>query len=330
MNMFAKILYAAGVTLFVVTLQAHAQINEPQKDIQLSTFPKHPGANETVRIEAQSFSFDIRTTPLTWLVDSSVKESGVGKTSFSMTTKAIGISTTVTIKAVPVSGILYENSITITPSYMEVLWHTNSYTPPWYRGKALPARGSIATVTALPVFAYRGQNINPATLTYDWWLDNKLLKNESGRGKSILPIRISSNGNITHNVRVRVEDPKSGITQEKSVELNVQDQKILFYELDPLRGPKTQQAIGAPFMLPAGAEAQFLSVPYYISGNPQFFSHTWSINSVNLDLSGDTNKTILNYQTEVGATTRQTVSLTVQNPAWILEQARGSFQIIVK
>ncbi|MEK7173627.1 MAG: hypothetical protein AAB710_00935 [Patescibacteria group bacterium] len=310
--------------------QTHAQLDESRKDIQLNTSPKYPGPNEIVRVEAQSYSFDTRTTLFTWSVDDVEKGSGIGKTSVSITTKNIGVSTRVTVKASPASGIPYENSITITPSHMDVLWHSNSYTPAWYRGKALPARGSIVIITALPMFTYQGTGVKSSALVYDWWLDNKLLRSGSGIGKNSLSVNISSNGNIVHRVRVRAADPASGITQEKNINLVVQNPKLLFYELDPLRGPRADTAIGNLFTLPAGSETKFLSVPYYISGNPRSFQHTWNVGTANLPVSGDADPTALTYRAEQGAAGRQTISLILENPRQITEQVRGSFQIIVQ
>lgn len=332
---FSSIIKTLCITSFALfglcaALSTNAQVDTVSNDIQVELSPSYPGPGELVTARASSFSFDMNSTPVTWVVNGRQIASGIAKTSITFTTGNIGAPTILEVRATPAADSKkYEKTTTIYPSFLDLVWHTNSYTPPWYRGKALPARGSTVIITALPSFVSGGSATNPSSLIYDWWLDNKLLKSESGRGKSIFAFQIASNENIVHSVRARVTNTAGTITQEKTIRIRVHKPVVQFYELDALRGPVSQRAITNSYDLGAGTEIQILAVPYFVSAPPSFFTHSWVVGGSKLP-PDTSNSSILTYRSEPASSALQTISLTLQNTAWVLEQARGSFQIQVK
>jgi len=63
---------------------------------------------------------------------------------------SLGEKKTVTIKVVSRRGGYLEEKITFQPALVDLMWEANTYTPPFYKGKALTSSKSSITVTAIP------------------------------------------------------------------------------------------------------------------------------------------------------------------------------------
>lgn len=315
----------------MLPFSAYAQEDDPfvSKDIFLSISPTHPGPREQVRVSAQTYSFDVNTVSLSWYVNGTLIKSGKGETTITITTGAIGTPTTIQVTASPAGITRYDTTLAIWPSDFSVLWHTNTYTPAGYRGKALPVRGSIVTLTALPSFTGENGSYSPKALFYEWRVDNIFRKTESGIGKNTLSLPITKSKNVPPEVLVRVYNENKTITQEKRVVISIQEPELLFYELHPLRGPLYQRVIENTHRIAPSGETRILAESYYTSGRPSFLRYQWNIN--NTKITSDTNHPeILSYLTEAGSRAQQTIALEVTNPFNILEQIHKSFRIYVE
>lgn len=319
------------LALFVVYNSASAQDigGSVSTDILLSLSPAYPGPYEKVRITAETYSFDTQTIPLSWYVNDKLVQSGKGATTITLSTGAIGTPTTIQVKASPAGATQYDRKLTIWPSGLDVLWHTNTYTPPGYRGKALPVRGSTITLVALPSFAAENGYENPKNLLYEWRVDNALQKTLSGRGKNTLSVPITRSKNAPPEVSVRVSNERKTVTQERRVEISIREPELLFYELHPLQGPLYQHALGNTFRIKPGGETRILAEPYYATSRPSALRFQWRIDSTSL-ASDTRHPEILSYTAEAGSTAEQTIALEIENPFYILEQLQKSFKIHVE
>lgn len=299
------------------------------EDILLSLSPAYPGPREQVSISAQTHSFDVNMVSLSWHVNGKFVTSGKGITEITITTGPIGTPTNIKVTANPPTGTHYEKTLTIWPSDLEVLWHTDTYTPPGYRGKALPVRGSTITYTALPSVATGAGYYDPKALLYEWRIDNILQKNQSGRGKNMLSLPVTKSKNVPPEVSVRVYNENETVTQEKDVSLIVREPELLFYELHPLQGPLYRRTLEDTFRVGSGGETRILAEPYYASGKPSFLHYQWKIDTANI-ASDTVNSEILSYITEAGSKAQQRIALEITNPFNILEQIHKSFRIYVE
>jgi len=66
---------------------------------------------------------------------------------------------------------------------VDILWQGETYTPPFYKGRALWSSQSRITFLAIPHGAGIG---NPANLTYRWTQNGTVLGNINGIGKNTL------------------------------------------------------------------------------------------------------------------------------------------------
>lgn len=90
---------------------------------------------------------------------------GVARTSFSfvMTKPAHRVKVTVSEGG----ELLAENAVSVRALSVALVWHTNTFVPAEYEGKALPSVGSRITAFALPEFG----NEDPGDLLYTWYVD---------------------------------------------------------------------------------------------------------------------------------------------------------------
>ena len=328
-KLYILLLFWGGIFVFPFSTYAQQDDALVSKDILLSLSPAYPGPREEVHVSAKTYSFDVNTVSLSWYVNGKLVTSGKGITEITVTTGAIGIPTTIQVTASPPTGTRYDKTLTLWPSDLEVLWHANTYTPPGYRGKALPVRGSTITYTALPLMAAETGYYDPKTLLYEWHIDDTLQKTQSGRGKNTLSVSVTKSKNVPPEVSVLVYNENKTVTQEKHISLAVREPELLFYELHPLQGPLYQHALGDTFRVGSGGETRILAEPYYASGKSSFLHYQWNIDNANI--ASDTNRPeILSYLTEAGSKAQQLIALEITNPFNILEQIRKSFRMYVE
>ncbi len=320
---------ASVLTAALYAFVATAQVGTISSDIQFRVIPKYPGPYETVRIEAQSFSFDVKTTPFVWFINGRKDESGIAKTIITAKTGPIGTPLRVTVQATPRSSTRhYEQTLTIWPAHVDLLWQTNTYTPPWYRGKALPVSGALLTIIALPTLSSAEGAIEPQEAFYDWHVDNTPLSRESGMGKNTLQYRIPSNERLDKIIRVSVYNKDKTVKMEKRITIPIQQPRIIFYELDPLRGPRIQHMIGNEYAMASASETQIIAEPFFSSIPAAQLSYEWTIGNESLD-PGETPR-VLTYRVPSAITARQNVTLNVINPFSVFERLQKSFIIQVE
>ena len=125
----------------------------------------------------------------------------------------------------PIQSIASQSEVTLT-------WSTNTYTPPGYLGKALPARGSIVEVAA-NIFS---RNFNPQELFYDWFFDDDFQKNGSGEGEQVFKFNIGERISQKRTIKVIIKDRRGGnvIGRSSYLTLAPQEPEIVIKTSAPL------------------------------------------------------------------------------------------------
>lgn len=134
---------------------------------------------------------------------------------------------------------------------VDLLWSADTYTPPFYRGRALPTAHSQVTVVAMPNFG-AVENLN-----FTWTKDGRNIGSASGRGKNVL-VYTSDAAGVANDIRVSVDDTDAQLV------LPVVAPRLVIYESDALQGINYEQSVDANYNLVA-PEATFLAEPYYFS-----------------------------------------------------------------
>lgn len=250
--------------------QSFNQMIDIAKTVILTSVPASPQPGESVTIRATSPITPLANADITWSQNGVIKSHGVGQTTFTTTLESLGKATTIVFSAQSASGISMQKSLIFNPGIIDIVWEAHTTTPPFYRGKALPTRGSSVTFTALPtIIGAGGSTLSSNGLIYTWKKDNQSLGNLSGYGRNSITI---PGGWLDHASTYSVDaatlagsaqnvPPTSGsiIYSPDAVPM------ILFYERSPLDGVLYNHAFG-------GSQASFPSNSVVIRAEPYYFS----------------------------------------------------------
>lgn len=305
-----------------------APLFPPQGQVQLILSPEFPEPNQAVTVTAQSFSFDSDATFLSWTYNGKNVASGKGVTSYSFNTGPAGSLHRVSVTA-SAKGATFSDTLTFRVSDILLTWEAQTYTPPGYRGRALPTSGSLVRVHAFPkIFVSATQTANPENLIYQWKLDDTDARDQSGRGKKSFSFRVANGKGVTHRVSVIATSEDKSTAAFAKVDVRVEDPLILFYEDKTLEGPRYERA-RAQFSVASGEELRLRAEPFFfLAGSVEALFYQWRVNG---RLIGDTSKPRqFLFRTERGSRGSHHVSLDTENQFQLFQRGSGSVVINVQ
>lgn len=271
--------------------------------------PTAPGPFESVTVTAETFSFDINRANTTWRVDGEVVRNGRGIKSVEFITPAVGESVRVSFNATG-GGETISQSITITPSVVDLIVEPQTYTPQLYKGRALPTHEAPIRVVALPFT----NGYNPESLVYTWRINGQIQGSKSGVGRSVLE---TVAGPITQRktIQVDVTSTDGVIASRGVVGIKTQQPEVLLYALNPLIGLTTSTILKNTSELQE-EEITISAEPFYVPGlfrDALNLTYNWKLNgktvqTPNLDLG-----TITVRQAGAGRGKAQ-VSVSIEHP----------------
>lgn len=191
------------------------------QSIELSLAPTNPNPRESITARVDSFTMDLNEALITWRYNNTVVASGIGTRSVSIIAPNAGTAATIYVTARGTEGTA-TTLLTVRPAAVDLVWESpNTYTPPFYKGKALPAPGALVRVLAVPAVGV------PQTLSYEWSYNDSVVQNQSGKGRS----RFTLNTDIlttTNNIRVKALG--AGFSAEESVAIPLRTPTIVAYK----------------------------------------------------------------------------------------------------
>lgn len=289
-------------TLLYPIVNLNAQIissssEDPYQSLKITTAPKYSSPLSDITIEVKSYAFDIQSAILTWFVNGKKIESGQGKTKISATLGNFGEKTEITVQVQKQSGSVFSNSITIYPTDVDLIWQADTYTPNFYKGKALATYGSEIKVSANPIIQTGKTSIPKEQLTYLWSVGGSVIDSESGYGKYSIkfPATVTSDSN---SVSVLVSVPNTSIEAFAEIEIPLSNPSVLIYEDHPLFGLQMQNALTNSGTL-YGKESTFKAIPFFFSAPTPTFSgleYSWNLNGKKIDTTSPDNLTLRNEE----------------------------------
>lgn len=276
---FRAIVKVLLVAAFAVPLFTHAytEINIAGSMI-LDVTPKYPAPGETVKIRATSYSMDLNQARITWEGNGSTVAAGIGQREIQFKAGMPGTLMTITVSALAPDGDLAEKELIFRPAGVDLIWQAQSYTPPYYRGRALPTGGSDITIEAVPDFIKRdGTRISTGNLVYEWFRDDEKIEQASGYGKSIFTVKYLSNFS-NEVIGVKVQDEEGILIAEKRIKVPTLSPKIELYEEDPLEGTKFMGALENIFDL-FSTEIVLRAEPFFYPLSGDSFDSEWRVNN---------------------------------------------------
>ena len=120
--------------------------------LEVTVVPERPAPNERVALSVVSYLTDLNRGEIFWYINDELRERGVGKTSFSFTVKEAGSISRVDIVINTAEGARIAKKLTFRPADMDFMWEALTYTPPFYKGKALLSAESPVKIVVMPHF----------------------------------------------------------------------------------------------------------------------------------------------------------------------------------
>lgn len=344
MNTHKNILVIAVSTVFLAMvllfISVFAPVFAPELRAQIPTAgvagvtltldvnPDVPGPNQLVTVTAESFSIDLNRANIRWFVNNTLLIRGTGRKEMTFQVGAIGSRSTVEIIASVAGGGTFSAQVVIRPSEVDMIWEAFSYTPSFYKGKAMPAADTEVTIVALPNFIdQNGRRLRPETLIYTWKKGGRVLGSLSGFGKNTLTI---SGPHIFGSsvVSVDVASLNQQIQGRGTVIISTTQPKIIFYEDGPLFGMRYENAVSETFAL-LDEEVKIVAHPYFfaVERRDHFnLEYEWNIDGQIVENPSVDRSSITLRQISSGEGT-SIIALKIQNLKKILQGAQKSFLI---
>ena len=327
---FSKI-FSLSLVLFAVSVYiSFAQIPGIGEAISFRVFPENPRPNQVVTIEIESFSVDLdRADSITWSINGKTEARGAGVKQIQFEAGELGSRSVVDVTAFGTEIGTINESITIMPTEVDLLWEAKTYTPVLYKGKALPSSDAEITVVAIPQFVTSsGKKLDSEDLVFTWKKDGKVLGNYSGRGKDSIKI---IGPKIFNRTRIQAEVSSLGNSLQGMGVVSISSvlPTVLFYEDDPVLGMKYEKAIWSTVEL-FDEEMTITAHPYFFSSKDRIspdIEYSWKVNGTSVEGSPEDESSIVLRQVGQGEG-EASISLSLQNLNKILQSAQEDFSIL--
>lgn len=279
MIMFRATLLAFA--LVVMPLSASAQVGGLES-LTLTLTPSYPRPYQDVTVSVRSSAIDLTASTVTISANGTVVEEGSGALNTPVRVGGPGERTTIVVTADTGSQV-YTRQVVVRPADVALVSEARTTVPPFYQGGALPASEGRIRLVAIPdVRTAPGSSVSSQSLVYTWRLNNRVLTESSGIGKSVLtataPIRYRD-----AQVSVTVATQDQSVVAEARTTVSPVDPIVRLYRADPLLGPLFETALSGTYAL-AGDEETFRAVPYFFADTPAL---TWTLNGAGSGSSRD-------------------------------------------
>ncbi len=310
--MMRKALFLVFFTsiIAIFPMMAFAQVAD---QITVDVSPSNPGPNETVRLTLRSYSVDIESAEIEWSANGGHSSGGIGAKSYTVTTKAIGTTTTVVAIITPVGQAPITKSIVITPMSVDMLWQaTDSAVPPFYRGKALPTTEGTVKIVAIPqIRSIGGTLLSSDAFLYDWKENYTENQSRSGYGKNAFTASMDYLNPIKH-IDLDVSTRDGSTATSEALDIAPSDTKLILYAASPLYGPLFDNALRDTYTV-VGGDTSIFAEPYFFSpGDPasQALRYEWKLNGSPIDTPSTPNSLFLHRDSKDTGTATLDLSIT--------------------
>lgn len=277
-SLFLCIFFFASSNFVDAQLEPLNQI--ASRGLAITLTPEFPKAFDEVRILIDSSTINLDSSTITWKADGRTILRGSGEKSTSILVGDYGKTTSVQVVIDTGSDIIVRD-IPITPNYIDLIWQANTYTPSFYKGKALFTSESSIKIVAVPHIIQNGKLLNDQELYFQWIQNNGIVL--SGIGKNVFSydhffIKKSD------TIAVQISLPNGNVLAKNQLVMNTDRPKIMLYEEDPLLGTLSQKAILDKNILER-KETVIKVFPFFFSINTpsdRKLEYQWFINNTEL------------------------------------------------
>lgn len=204
--------------------------------------PEIPGPYEKVVANISGYVIDIDRAEVYWYQNEEIKKQGIGERSFEFTVGGIGSETVINVVIVTFEGQRIDKQLIIRPIEVDLLWEADSYTPPFYRGKAHPTSKSSLNVVAIP----NTPNLAETNFLYTWKEGFfNIAKNYSGYERNFYKLE-SQLAPYRRSVDVEAVSLDKSLRAKNQVFIESVEPELVPYQNLPLSGVNYSKRLTSP------------------------------------------------------------------------------------
>jgi hypothetical protein len=275
-NKTTKLIISLFFVFFIIFsyIKVFADVNSV--DIVVTTSPENPKPYDSVNISLESYATDLDKSLIEWKGGSKTFLKNTGAKDFSFKMGGLGTQAILDVKIITEEGDTIQKRIVLTPTYIDMLWQaTDSYVPPFYRGKALPAKEGSVKIVALP--AGLG-GIQTSNTTYTWKLNGETQQGQSGYKKNSFNFDLTTS-ELDDTVEVTSNTTSGNNLANGKIKISGINPFIIFYKKSPSDGILYNNALQKEIFMKED-DITLIAEPYFISdkNNTNDNVYSWKIN----------------------------------------------------
>lgn len=309
MRVFVKLFVICLINL-IVPLSVFAQ------SISVTKNPPYPREGESVLVSLTGHGLNLQNFLISWKQGKDILSQGVGMTSYTVRS-ATNQHMTVEITD-PATGQKFTQGISVSTSEVDLLWEAvGSYTPPFYKGKALPAFEANINVVAIP----KHKDIN--SLNYTWEKEYSRQAAQSGRGKNSFSY-IANPLEQANAISVGVTSSNNSFQARDTMTIRYGNSEVLFYKDDSELGTLFNKAISNGYSVGDTGEISLTAIPFFITAESiasSALEMIWSVNDVALPVQTVKNKIRLS-SIQSGIRGNVLTSIFIKNKTRLFEEGK--------
>lgn len=291
-----------SISLCFFVVPVHAALDTAGNSVAVKVNPENPNSGDKVTITLQSYAIDLDASDMVWYVDGKINTQGTGIKNFRITAPQNGKKITVTVDIKTLDKHTYTKNIDISPQDIDLLWEaSDSFVPPFYKGKSFPGEQGQVRFVAIPNFYSANKPVDRSKMIYYWKKGDNTIQQSSGFGRNSYNITLDylTEGD---NVEITARTQDQTLSAKKSVFVQPKIPEILIYEANPLLGTIYSKAFTKGIQLSTN-ETTFVAEPFGFSGlnkvsNPLTFA--WTLNGEGVEVNEPNKITVRTPEQKTG------------------------------
>ncbi len=292
--------------------------------LDLKTNPSNPGPKEMVQVTIESYLSDLNKATISWSVNGKLVKRGIGEKSFSFQNGDSGKTTRINVLILTNDGSSLDRELLFSPIGVTILWEADTYTPPFYKGKALMSPQARVRAIVIPDIANTRNALSAGNLVYVWKKDGYAVSEASGYGKNSFSFSGPKPYGET-KVKVQVSSLDNAVNSEMRIALPLTDSFILFYEDHPLLGTLYGRNLSTGLPL-RKKEFSVKAAPFFFSNEVDeapTLVYNWSLNGKKVTNQGR----IITLRNETGEKVGSSLTLAMYGIKQTFQSASRSLTI---
>ena len=290
------------------------------ENVSIILDPQYPNPGDKVEATIDDYSLTNTGSTITWFFDGLNAPTVTNNRKITFTAPEVGKSMEIRAQLTAPNGQRLEAKRRITPLYLDLIIEPQTYTPAFYKGRALPTKGSIININAL--LQDKNGPVVSSNFSYSWTLNNKSVYGGARPGGNWAQIEVPHGQSSI--VTISVHDKSGTTVARKVIAIPTAKLDVQFYEKSSLLGLR-QSAILSDLII-TGNGVSIKAVPYYLdlrSVSNNLFTQ-WSINNAPL-ITDSLDPFEINLERGTAGSAR--IGFKIRNVTELLQSDEGSFQI---